>query len=71
MADTETHAHGLAIADLRREYSLEGLREDDLHPSPFRQFEHWFRQAMEAEVHETNAMTLPRSPTGVSVKLTP
>jgi pyridoxamine 5'-phosphate oxidase len=49
---------GLAIADLRREYSLEGLREDELDPSPFRQFERWFRQAMDAQVLETNAMTL-------------
>ena len=62
MSDTETesnaHKEGLAIADLRREYSLEGLDEGDLDPSPFRQFERWFRQAMEAHVHETNAMTL-------------
>lgn len=58
MSDTNTHEHGLAIADLRREYSLEGLSEGDLDPNPFRQFERWFRQAMDAHVHETNAMTL-------------
>lgn len=58
MSETNTHLHGLAIADLRREYSLEGLNEGDLDPSPFRQFERWFRQAMDAEVLETNAMTL-------------
>ena len=48
----------LAIADLRREYVREGLREDDLDPDPFRQFERWFAEAMEASVVETNAMTL-------------
>ncbi len=58
MSDTKTHQHGLAIADLRREYSLEGLDESDLHPNPFGQFERWFRQAMDAQVLETNAMTL-------------
>jgi pyridoxamine 5'-phosphate oxidase len=49
---------GLSIADLRREYSLEGLREEDSSPNPFQQFESWFRDAMAAEVLETNAMTL-------------
>jgi pyridoxamine 5'-phosphate oxidase len=58
MSDSHTDQHGLAIADLRREYSLEGLSEGDLDPSPFRQFERWFRQAMDAQVLETNAMTL-------------
>ena len=58
MSDSHTDQHGLAIADLRREYSLEGLNEGDLDPSPFRQFERWFRQAMDAPVLETNAMTL-------------
>ncbi len=58
MSDTDTHQQRLSIADLRREYSLEGLDEGDLDPSPFRQFERWFRQAMDAQVHETNAMTL-------------
>jgi len=58
MNDTNTHQQRLSIADLRREYSLEGLDEGDLDPSPFRQFERWFRQAMDAQVHETNAMTL-------------
>lgn len=58
MSDTNTHQHGLEIADLRREYSLEGLDEGDLDPNPFGQFERWFRQALDAQVLETNAMTL-------------
>jgi pyridoxamine 5'-phosphate oxidase len=48
----------LAIADLRREYSLAGLNESDLQPHPFQQFEVWFREALNAKVLETNAMTL-------------
>jgi pyridoxamine 5'-phosphate oxidase len=58
MSTPETSNSGLSIADLRREYSLAGLHEDDLDPNPFRQFEAWFRDAMDAHVYETNAMTL-------------
>jgi pyridoxamine 5'-phosphate oxidase len=58
MSESNTQQHSLAIADLRREYSLEGLSEADLDPNPFGQFERWFRQAMDAQVLETNAMTL-------------
>ena len=35
----------MAIADLRREYSLTGLRRSDLHPDPIEQFRLWFDQA--------------------------
>ena len=58
MSDTHSHQHGLAIADLRREYSLAGLDESELDTNPFGQFERWFHQAMDAKVMETNAMTL-------------
>jgi pyridoxamine 5'-phosphate oxidase len=58
MSTPETTRNGLSIADLRREYSLAGLREKELDSDPFRQFEVWFREAMEAHVYETNAMTL-------------
>lgn len=58
MSTSETARSGLSIADLRREYSLAGLHEDDLAADPFAQFEVWFREAMEAHVYETNAMTL-------------
>lgn len=55
------------LADLRREYkfiwlkgkyTLTGLKESDLAPSPFQQFDKWFRQALEAKLPEPNAMTL-------------
>ena len=35
----------MAIADLRREYSLTGLRRDDLAADPIVQFQRWFEQA--------------------------
>jgi len=35
----------MAIADLRREYNLAGLRRRDLDPDPMVQFRHWFEQA--------------------------
>ena len=35
----------MAIADLRREYSLTGLRRSDLEADPIVQFNKWFDQA--------------------------
>jgi pyridoxamine 5'-phosphate oxidase len=35
----------MSIADLRREYSLTGLRRADLAPDPITQFKRWFDQA--------------------------
>ena len=35
----------MSIADLRREYSLSGLRRADLDPDPIAQFRRWFDQA--------------------------
>lgn len=35
----------MAIADLRREYNLAGLRRADLAPEPIAQFRRWFEQA--------------------------
>lgn len=35
----------MAIADLRREYNLAGLRRKDLDPDPIVQFKRWFEQA--------------------------
>jgi pyridoxamine 5'-phosphate oxidase len=55
---TSSSRSGLSIADLRREYSLAGLHEDDLDPDPFKQFAVWFEEALKAQVLETNAMTL-------------
>jgi pyridoxamine 5'-phosphate oxidase len=38
----------MAIADLRREYNLTGLRRRDLDPDPIAQFNNWFEQASSA-----------------------
>ena len=48
----------MSLSDLRREYTLAGLKESDLDPSPFSQFDKWFQQALAAELPEPNAMTL-------------
>ncbi|GAB3164217.1 pyridoxamine 5'-phosphate oxidase [Telluribacter humicola] len=46
------------IADLRKEYTLNGLSETDVSENPFLQFKQWFDEALTAEVPETNAMHL-------------
>lgn len=46
----------MALADLRKDYSLAGLLEKDLARDPFRQFEKWFQEAEGAKVPEPNAM---------------
>ena len=47
-----------SIADLRRDYTLAGLRRADLDANPIAQFSKWFQQALDASVMEPNAMTL-------------
>ena len=47
----------MSIADLRKEYTLAGLRKKDLDRDPIRQFRQWLQQAMEV-VPEPNAMIL-------------
>src|SRR3954463_12715773 len=48
----------MTLADLRREYTLAGLRRKDLESDPIAQFQKWFDQALKAELLEPNAMTL-------------
>ncbi|MDP3069759.1 MAG: pyridoxamine 5'-phosphate oxidase [Opitutaceae bacterium] len=48
----------MTLADLRKDYSLTGLAEQDLARDPFRQFEKWFQEAEAAKLTEVNAMTL-------------
>ncbi|HRG56949.1 MAG TPA: pyridoxamine 5'-phosphate oxidase, partial [Lacunisphaera sp.] len=52
------HGGTMALADMRRDYSLAGLLEKDLAKNPFRQFEQWFQEAEAAKIAEPNAMTL-------------
>lgn len=48
----------MALADMRKDYTMAGLLEKDLAKNPFRQFEKWFQEAEAAKVLEPNAMTL-------------
>jgi len=47
-----------AIADLRKSYERDELDESASAADPLRQFEHWFQQALNAELPEPNAMTV-------------
>jgi pyridoxamine 5'-phosphate oxidase len=46
------------IANLRREYTLAGLRRAEMDADPMAQLARWFQQAIDAKVPEPNAMTL-------------
>lgn len=52
------------LADFRKEYSERGMHREDLDANPVRQFEKWFSQAVELQVHEPNAVTLATVDTG-------
>lgn len=52
---------GVAIADLRREYQLAGLKKSDLAADPLKQLEAWLNEAVTAELTEPTAMTLATS----------
>lgn len=43
---------------MRKDYSLAGLREQDLAKDPFRQFDRWFQEAEAARITEPNAAVL-------------
>lgn len=47
-----------SLHDLRQDYNLGELHEEDLNPSPFVQFKRWFDDAQNAQLIEPNAMTL-------------
>ncbi len=46
------------IAALRKSYERDALDEEASHADPLKQFEHWFAQALQAQLPEPNAMTL-------------
>jgi pyridoxamine 5'-phosphate oxidase len=48
----------MTLAELRREYTLGGLRRAELLADPLAQFEKWLAAAVEAHALEPNAMTL-------------
>ncbi len=46
------------IADLRKSYERGALDESASEADPLKQFEHWLKQAIDAQLPEPNAMTL-------------
>ena len=48
----------MSLADLRKDYTLAGLRRAELDTDPIRQFQKWFQQALDAGLLEPSAMTL-------------
>ena len=46
------------IADLRKDYKLQSLSENDVLADPFAQFGKWWKEALGAGIDEINAMTL-------------
>jgi pyridoxamine 5'-phosphate oxidase len=46
------------LAELRKEYTLAGLTEQQVDPDPLRQFQKWFQEALAAKINEPNAMVL-------------
>ncbi len=47
-----------SLSDLRKEYIRAGLDESDADADPIEQFRKWFDEALAADLHEPNAMTL-------------
>ena len=46
------------IADLRKDYQLKSLSESDTQDNPIAQFDLWWKEAIESDIDEVNAMTL-------------
>jgi pyridoxamine 5'-phosphate oxidase len=46
------------IADIRKEYKLQTLSEDDVSKDPIAQFDKWWQEAVHSGIDEVNAMTL-------------
>ena len=46
------------LENLRQEYSSEELSKKEVERDPIKQFGKWFQEAMDAGIHEPNAMTL-------------
>jgi pyridoxamine 5'-phosphate oxidase len=46
------------IADIRKEYILHSLNEEDVAENAMEQFDRWWQEALKSEIIEVNAMTL-------------
>jgi len=49
---------GHPIADIRRDYKLQSLLEKNAAENPIEQFGHWWKDAVESQIDEVNAMVL-------------
>jgi pyridoxamine 5'-phosphate oxidase len=47
-----------SIADIRKDYKLKSLSENDVAADPVEQFGRWWNEAVQSELEEVNAMTL-------------
>lgn len=47
-----------SIADIRKDYKLQTLREEDVQSDPIEQFTQWWGEAVNSKIEEVNAMTL-------------
>ena len=54
----------MKVTDLRKEYARAGLTESGADPDPVEQFRRWFEEALAADLHEPNAMTLATAAPG-------
>ncbi len=52
-----------SIADIRKDYKLKDLTEEQAHKHPIDQFTQWWQEAITAEIDEVNAMTLATAST--------
>jgi len=48
----------MSLADLRKNYTLAGLRRVELEADPIAQFQNWLQQALDAQLVEPTSMTL-------------
>lgn len=46
------------IADIRKDYKLKALSEHDAEKNAIRQFDKWWKEALDSDITEVNAMTL-------------
>jgi pyridoxamine 5'-phosphate oxidase len=51
------------LQNLRQDYSTATLSENSINVNPIKQFDIWFKEALAAEIHEPNAMTLATATT--------
>ncbi|MDB5004821.1 MAG: pdxH [Mucilaginibacter sp.] len=51
------------LQSLRNDYSAATLSETSINVNPIKQFDIWFNEALEAQIHEPNAMTLATATT--------